>query len=117
MLLIWENIFPDEYLRLATFLKENEHDYEEDHDVETKNNKKKRFEPEAKKPLKFLISCLESMFPNRQISLCIFFSMVITNFNDEKSFSALKRVKNYLCSTSQEIDLWDLLSCFLRVTS
>ena len=42
---------------------------------------------------------LEEVFPNVNIALRIFFVMAVTNCSAERSFSCLKRIKNYLRST------------------
>lgn len=38
--------------------------------------------------------CLKSTFPNIEVSLRIFLSMMVTNCSGERSFSALKFLKN-----------------------
>ena len=37
---------------------------------------------------------LESAFPNVNIALCIYLSLMVTNCSGERSFSKLKRIKN-----------------------
>lgn len=51
---------------------------------------------------------VEDLFPNVCIALIIFLSMAITNCSAERSFSYLKRLKNYLRSTLSEGKLDDL---------
>lgn len=51
---------------------------------------------------------VEDLFPNVCIALKIFLSMAITNCSAERSFSYLKRIKNYLRSTLSETKLDDL---------
>ncbi|XP_047132636.1 zinc finger MYM-type protein 1-like [Hydra vulgaris] len=43
-------------------------------------------------------SALQDIFPNVATALHIYLSLMITNCSDERSFSALKRIKNYLRS-------------------
>ena len=45
---------------------------------------------------------MQSTFPNMYICLHIYLSLVITNCPGERSFSALKRIKNYLQSTLKD---------------
>lgn len=45
---------------------------------------------------------LEDLFPNVTIALKVFLCMAITNCSAERSFSYLKRIKNYLRSTLSE---------------
>ena len=42
-----------------------------------------------------LVSALKSTFPNIEIILRIFLTMPISNASGERSFSVLKRIKNY----------------------
>jgi hypothetical protein len=42
---------------------------------------------------------LNMTFPNVEIALKIFVCMLCSNASGERSFSVLKRVKNYLCSS------------------
>ena len=45
---------------------------------------------------------IQDTFPNMYIFLCIYLSLLVTNRSAERSFSALKRVKNYLQSTLKD---------------
>ena len=45
---------------------------------------------------------MQSTFPNKYICLPIYLSLLITNCSGERSFSALKRIKNYLQSTLKD---------------
>lgn len=51
---------------------------------------------------------LQAVFPNVDIVLRIFLSMAITNCSAERSFSVLKRIKNYLRSSLGDEKLWGL---------
>ena len=44
-------------------------------------------------------SGLDSAFPNVEVALRIYLSLMITNYSGERSFSHLKRVKNEIRST------------------
>lgn len=52
---------------------------------------------------------LQGVFLNVFICLRIYFSLLVTNCSGERSFSALKRVKNYLRSTLGD-DKWNSLT-------
>ena len=45
---------------------------------------------------------MQSTFPNMCICLCIYLSLLVTNCSGERSFSALKRIKNNLRSTLKD---------------
>ncbi|KAF0698442.1 Uncharacterized protein FWK35_00036081, partial [Aphis craccivora] len=42
---------------------------------------------------------LDSLIPNTEIALRLYYTLPIANCSSERSFSALKRVKSYLRST------------------
>jgi hypothetical protein len=44
-------------------------------------------------------SGVEASFPNVEVALRIYLSLMVTNCSGERSFSVLKRIKNELCST------------------
>ena len=89
-----DQTFPDECVHLAQFLK----DYGPVN-PEQEGEEKKKKRSEAKPLLNFLKTLnLESMFPNVEIALHNFLTMPVTNCSGERSFSALKRVQNYLLS-------------------
>ena len=50
----------------------------------------------------FVNSEMQSTFPNMYICLRIYLSLLVTNCSGESSFSALKRIKNYLRSTLKD---------------
>ena len=50
---------------------------------------------------------LEDLFPNVNIALQLYFTMAVTSCTAERSFSYLKRIKNYLRSTLTEGKLND----------
>jgi hypothetical protein len=71
-------------------------------------------ESEASRLLKLLTTCnVESIFPNVEI-IRVFLSMAVTNCSGERSFSALKRVKNYLRSTLHQGKLNALALLFIE---
>lgn len=86
-----EETFAEECVHLAQFLKS---DTEAEHSISART-------PKGLLQLikSFNISC---MFPNVEIILRIFLTMSVTNCSGERSFSALKRVKNYLRSTLRQ---------------
>ena len=45
---------------------------------------------------------MQSTFPNMYICLRIYLSLLVTNCSGERSFSALKRIKNYLRYTLKD---------------
>ena len=45
---------------------------------------------------------MQDTFPNMYICLRIYLSLLVTNCSGERSFSALKRIKNYLRSTLKD---------------
>ncbi|KAF2879458.1 hypothetical protein ILUMI_26705 [Ignelater luminosus] len=51
---------------------------------------------------------IEDTFPNVEIGLKIFLSMMATNYSGERSFSKLKRIKNELRSTMLQEKLTSL---------
>lgn len=80
-------------------------------------------------------NALESCFPNLEIFLRIYLSLMITNCTGERSFSKLKRIKNELrnsigqgrlnnltllnieCDLLREIDLANIISKFADIKS
>ncbi|KAH9643413.1 hypothetical protein HF086_016702 [Spodoptera exigua] len=68
-------------------------------DVATVIDSKKQ-EPLELQFYKLLLNnSLESCFPNLEIALRIYLSLMITNCSGERSFSTLKRIKNELRNT------------------
>ena len=49
-----------------------------------------------------------SLYPNVNIALTIFLCLMVTNCTGERSFSVLKRIKNYLRSTQTQDRLNDV---------
>jgi hypothetical protein len=87
-----DDAFPEECVHLASFLKGNKNLLQKSVTGEMSDS-----ESQASRLLKLLKTCnVESIFPNVEIILRIFLSMAVTNCRGERSFSALKRVKNYL---------------------
>lgn len=68
---------------------------------------------EKNSPVKLLLHIheneLQSVFPNVDIAYRIFISTAATNCSTERSFSCLKRIKNYLRSTSTQDRLNNLM--------
>lgn len=78
---------------------------------------------------------LENCFPNVEILLRIYLTMMVTNCSGERSFSVLKRVKSYLRSSMsqerlsglsllaiewkilQELDVQDVIEDFAKMKS
>ena len=58
---------------------------------------------------------MQDTFPNMYICLRIYLSLLVTNCSGEKSFSAMKRIKNYLRSTLKDEKLNHLV--FMHVES
>jgi hypothetical protein len=59
--------------------------------------------------LKYLVKfSLFDVFPNLWIALCILFTLPVSVASDERSFSRLKLIKNYLCSTMGQSRLNDM---------
>ncbi|XP_047127583.1 uncharacterized protein LOC101241302 [Hydra vulgaris] len=61
-------------------------------------------------------SALQDIFPNVTTALHIYLSLMITNCSDERSFSALKRIKNYLRSALGD-DKLNSLTVMCNLTS
>ena len=57
---------------------------------------------------------LYDMFPNMETLLKIFLTISISNTSDERSFSVLKRFKNYLRNSMGEAKLNNLAILFLE---
>jgi hypothetical protein len=105
-----EDALPEECVHLASFLKGNKNLLQEPVNGEMSDS-----ESEASRLLKLLKTCnVESVFPNVEIILRIFLSMAVTNCSGERSFSALKRVKNYLRSTLHQGKLTALALLFIE---
>ena len=60
-------------------------------------------------------SGLDSAFPNVEVALRIYLSLIITNCSGERSFSHLKRVKNEIRSTMLQDRVSNLSLCTLKV--
>ena len=55
----------------------------------------------------FKKNCLIETFPNVAIILCIYLTLPVANTEGERSFSASKRVKNYLRSSLTQVHVCD----------
>jgi hypothetical protein len=105
-----DDAFPEEYVHLASFLKGNKNLLQESVTSEMSDS-----ESEASRLLQLLKTCnVDSIFPNVEITLRIFLSMAVTNCSGERSFSALKRVKNYLRSSLYQGKLNALALLFIE---
>ena len=58
-------------------------------------------------------NCLIETFPNVAVILCIYLTLPVANTEDERSFSALKRVKNYLRSSLTQDHVCDF--CMMAI--
>ena len=58
-------------------------------------------------------NCLIETFPNVAIILCIYLILPVTNQGGERSFSALKKMKNYLCSSLTQDHICDF--CIMAI--
>lgn len=63
---------------------------------------------------KLLIGGLESTFPNVETILKIFLTLPICNASGERSFSVLKRVKNYLRNSLSQSHVTNLSMLFIE---
>lgn len=63
---------------------------------------------------KFVNEGLRSTFPNVETILKIFLTMPISNASAERSFSVLKRIKNYLRSTMHQNKTSNLSLLFIE---
>ncbi|CAB3231953.1 unnamed protein product [Arctia plantaginis] len=85
-----ESSLGDELVQFAELLKT---------DVATVIDSKKQESLELQFYKLLLNNSLESCFPNVEIALRIYLSLMITNCSGERSFSTLKRIKNELRNT------------------
>lgn len=60
---------------------------------------------------------LKETFPNVETILKIFLTLPVSNASGERSFSALKRVKNYLRSTLSQVRLNNLAILYIECNS
>jgi hypothetical protein len=105
-----DDAFHEECIHLDSFLRGNKNLLQDSGTGEMSDS-----ESEASRLLKLLKTCnVESIFPNVEIILRIFLSMAVTNCCGERSFSALKRVKNYLRSTLHQEKLNALTLLFIE---
>ena len=63
---------------------------------------------------RLLVDGLQSTFPNVETILRIFLTMPVCNASGERSFSVLKRVKNYLRSSLSQKHLSNLSLLFIK---
>ena len=63
---------------------------------------------------RLLVDGLQSTFPNVETILSIFLTMPVCNASGERSFSVLKRVKNYLRSSLSQKHLSNLSLLFIK---
>lgn len=94
-----EIAFPEECVQLAAFLRDHKDMLSSKHTPQNMLN---------------FLKTMESMFPNIEIILRIFLSMAVTNCSGERSFSVLKRIKNYLRSTLSDDKLCALAILFIE---
>jgi len=115
--------FSEEIIFLKDFLLENGTYYAEEEMISKLLNKegkdkKIKINDFGSKPyrlLKYIVSKnLQCIYPNTSIALRIFLSMAVTNCTGERSFSSLKRVKNYLRSTLSQEKLNDVAVLYIE---
>ena len=58
---------------------------------------------------------IEQAFPNVEVVLCLFLTLMVTNCSGERSFSGLKRIKHELRTTMKQEKLCSLSLC--RISS
>lgn len=102
-----QDTFPDECVQFKYFLKNTPHAtfFEPSSGTDDKEEKEKK-----KRSFSYLLRTvregnLQNFFPNVEIILRIILSMAVTNCAGERSFSTMKRVKNYLRNSMGEIKL------------
>lgn len=87
----------------------------EDFDCDQEEIRKEKKQSKSSKMLQYIkINQLEATFPNIEVALRIFECIAVCNASGERSFNALKRVKNYQRSTIGQDNLNDLAILFIE---
>lgn len=105
-----QDSFPDECVQFKSFLQHHTSYmavFQHEPDAESKE---KQVKEKKKRSFSYLLHIvkdgnLQSIFPNLDIILRIVLSMAVTNCAGERSFSTLKRVKNYQRNSMGDVKL------------